>query len=71
MFGTKQFSKGLVEKKKKISGCLLKLRRNKVPTCKKLFVPKHTTQGVFYMLVPQLLKFWKIRFETVKPHFLK
>jgi hypothetical protein len=49
----------------------LKLRRNKVPTCKKLFVPKHTTQGVFYMLVPQLLKFWKIRFETVKPHFLK
>jgi hypothetical protein len=28
---------------------------------------KYTTKGVFCILIPQLLKFWKIKFETTKP----
>jgi len=29
------------------------------------------TQNVLCILIPQLLKFWKIKIEIVKPHFLQ
>ncbi len=34
-------------------------------------ITKNTTQGVLCKLIPQLLKFWKIKFESVGPYFLK
>jgi hypothetical protein len=42
-----------------------------LPTCEKLFIVpsigyyyKNTTQGLLCILVPELLKFWKIKCET-------
>ncbi len=32
---------------------------------------KCATQDVFCILIHQLLKFWKIKFESAKPYFLK
>jgi hypothetical protein len=32
---------------------------------------KDTIQGVLCISIPELEKFWKIRFETAQPQFLK
>jgi len=64
-------------KKNKIKFCwyLLKLLKTKLSTCEKNLLSqplgysyKHTIQCVFCM---QSLKFWKIKFETAEPGFLR
>jgi isoprenylcysteine carboxyl methyltransferase (ICMT) family protein YpbQ len=43
---------------------------NWTPNCG-LLLQIYTTKGVLYILVPQLMKFWNIKFEIVYPHFKK
>jgi hypothetical protein len=74
---TKKFTKGLAFKK--IFFCIfIEIVEIELPTSNKTLLStqllgyyyKYPTKGVIYIFVLQLLKFWKIKFETTRPLFL-